>query len=301
MKTNRLYIFAIAAIFSCSVRAHTPLEEAPDTLLKIDTPSRLVITESPEGSVITVTGIDGEETFETSVTAEYPKNSSVSSSQKIKSGSQFEFPGVKNSSTGWKCYVDGVTLGLSNPSSLAPEKGLQWSKSIEVGWLDCFAVGYSWRNIALTLGLGFDWRNYKITTTDKYLVVTPQKGIEWASAATLPEGSRLQNSRLKVFSLQLPLLLRAKIPGSSLRLKLGPIFNFNTHASVKTNYIDSGGNKCEFFCEDLNQRRFTVDLFGSLSISNIVGVFVRYSPMKVMDASDGLNFRPLTVGFAFGI
>ena len=302
MKSARLYILLVAS-FILIVGTHTnsSAQEMPDTLLKTDRPSRLVVTESPEGSVISVTGIDGDESFQATVKTEYPKNSSVCSSQSVKRTNHIEIPWTYDNGKGWKSYVDGVTIGLTNPCGLGANGGLQWSKSIEIGWLDCLAVGYSWGKTAISLGLGFDWRNYKITTSDRYLTTSPSKSMEWAEASRLPEGSILKNSRLKVFSLQLPLLFRAKIPNSCLRLKLGPIFNFNTHASILTRYTDSNGNDNELFTENLCQRRFTVDLFGNLSINSFVGVFVRYSPMKVMDDPEGINFRPLTVGISLGI
>lgn len=302
MNLSRHYIL-FAAIFMLIAGAYinSHAQETPDTLLKFDKPSRLVITENSQGSMITVSGIDKDDAFQASVKTDYPKNSSVMASQSVRRGSPIEIPGMQGNGKGWKCYVDGVTLGLTNPCGLGDNGGLQWSKSIEIGWLDCLAVGYSWGNTALSLGLGFDWRNYKITTSDRYLIAAPSNGIEWADTSRLPEGSILKNSRLKVFSLQLPLLFRAKIPNSCLRLKLGPIFNFNTHASILTNFIDSNGNDNKLFTENLSQRRFTVDFFGSMSINSVVGLFVRYSPMKVMNVGDGVNFRPLTVGLAIGI
>lgn len=302
MKSSRYYIL-LTAIFTLIIGAYSIswAQEIPDTLMKFDKPSRLVITENSQGSVISVTGIEKDDPFQATVKTDYPKNASVISCQSVKHGYSLEIPGMQNNGKGWKCYVDGVTLGLTNPYGLGNNGGLQWSKSIEIGWLDCLAVGYSWGNTAVSLGLGFDWRNYKITTSDRYLIAAPSNGIEWADAGSLPEGSILKNSRLKVFSLQLPLLFRAKIPNSCLRLKLGPIFNFNTHASILTNFIDSNGNDNKLFTENLSQRRFTVDFFGCLSINSFVGVFVRYSPMKVMNCTDGINFRPLTIGVAIGI
>lgn len=301
MKTKILStVFAITC-FAASVFAQSPVEAAPDTLLKVDKPSRLVVTESAQGSLITVTGIGEDGTFHATVKTDYPKNSSISSRQSVKPSSPIQLPGMKNRNRGWQCYVDGITLGLNNPMGIQPEGGLQWSKSLEIGWLECLAVGYAWGETGVSLGLGFDWRNYKITTTDKYLTVNSDKVIEWAPATSLPEGSNLKNSRLMVFSLQLPLLFRTKIPNTCLGVKAGPIFNFNTHASLKTNYTDAAGNNCELFREKLGQRRFTLDFFGSISICNVVGVFVRYSPMKVMNTAEGLNFHPLTLGLAIGI
>ncbi|MCM1141669.1 MAG: hypothetical protein NC453_24120, partial [Muribaculum sp.] len=98
-----------------------------------------------------------------------------------------------------------------------------------------------------------------------------------------------------------PLLWTWRIPKSSLEFKCGPIFNFNTYASLKTAYEDEDGNKMEDFTKAISPRRFTLDFFGSISYSHAVGLYVRYSPMKVMDAPNTLNFQPLSVGVTFGI
>lgn len=302
MKSIRHYILLnVVLTFIVGAHSNSQAQEAPDTLIKVDTPSSLLITENSKGSVITVKGINDNDNLETTVKIDYPKNSSVKSSQSVKRAYPIEIPGMHNNKKGWKCYIDGITIGLNRPCGLGANGGLQWSKSIEIGWLNCFAVGYSWDNASLSFGLGFDWRNYKSTTSDRYLTTTPSKGIEWADANLLPEGSILKNSRLKVFSLQFPLLFRTAIPNSCLRLKLGPIFNFNSHYSIMTNYINFNGDSNELFNENIGQRRFTVDFFGSVSVLNIAGLFVRYSPMKVINSIEGINFRPFTIGITLGI
>ncbi len=300
-------MLVMAAVHAAGAYAQS-LTQTPDvdTVLNMPSPSRIVITENSGGSVISVTGMQGNDTVRAEVRTDYPADASVSAKQSSAlAGGRLEIPGFpgggNNSGSGWKCYVDGVYIGLGKALGQGHGDGLQWSKSFEIGWLECIAAGYSWGRTAVSLGLGFDWRNYKITTSDRYLAPTPSKGLEWVSADMLPEGSRLRNSRLKVFSLQLPLLFRASIPGSCLRVKVGPVYNFNTYASVLTIFDDNGGNRNELFTTGVRPRRFTADIFGSISISGALGVYVRYSPMKVMDAADGINFRPLTVGFTLGI
>lgn len=304
---TRPYILALVATaaFSTTVGLHAReiTEATPDTVIIVDNPSRIVITENGSGSGITVTSVDGGVTSETSVFTPYPGDASISSRQSESSGDIFELPGFFNgsdgNSKGWKAYADGLCIGLNNPVGMGPHHGLQWAKSFEIGWLSCLSAGYSWGKVALTVGLGFDWRNYKITTSDRYLTPLEGGGLAWSS--DLPDGYLLKHSRLKIFSIQLPLLLRARIPGSCLRVKAGPLFCFNTYGSVKTVCDDAVGNRCELFTKDIKPRRFTLDLFGSLSISNTVALYVRYSPMKVMDAAPSLNFRPLTVGVGIGI
>lgn len=244
----------------------------------------------------------GEDSFEATVATEYPEESKVSSRQTTFRGSMLSLISDRGygccGNSRWDLIMDGVCIGLNKASGIQPDGGLQWSKSFEISWLNCIGVSYAFGKTSVSLGLGFDWRNYKITTSDRILVATPGGGVTWSD---VPEGSRVRNSRLKVFTLQLPLLFRAKIPGTSLYVKAGPVFDFNTYASLKTQYDDAEGNKCEIFTKELSPRRFTVDFFGSLSLCQAIGIYVRYSPMKVMDAADGLNFRPLTLGITIGI
>lgn len=275
--------------------------EKPDTLLKVDPESRLVITESAEGTMVTVSGY-GEEGLSASVFSGYPEESSVSSRQATLRDNMMRLVGERRNrccnGSKWDVVVDGVCIGLNRAVGQGNDGGLQWSKSFEISWLNCLGVAYSLGKSSISLGLGFDWRNYKVTTSGRYLLPTPERGIAWSDA----EGDmKVRNSRVKIFSLQLPLLYRLRIPKTSLHFKAGPVFNFNTYGSLKTVYDDAAGNRCEYFTKEINPRRFTVDFFGSLSLCSAIGVYVRYSPMKVMDAPGSLNFRPLTIGVGFGI
>lgn len=290
--------FVAAMVTAFGMMAQT---EEPDTLLKVDSESRLVITESPKGMQVTVAGVEDNGVIAT-VLSEYPEESSVSSSQTTLRENMFRFISDRGNrccgSSNWDVVVDGVCIGLNRAVDQCPSGGMQWSKSFEISWLECIGVSYSLGKSSVSLGLGFDWRNYKVTTSDRYLITTPDKGIAWGE---MSDGNKVRYSRLKIFSLQLPLLYRLRIPKTSLHFKAGPIFCFNTYGSLKTVYEDAAGNNCEYFTKDIKPRRFTVDFFGSLSLCQSIGVYVRYSPMKVMDAAGSLNFRPLTFGIGIGI
>lgn len=278
--------------------------EQTDTLIKIDSPSTLTITENESGMRVTVEGSQGEDRFNVTTFTEYTPDASVTASKNPIKKDWFDrwADGImqKNKKGGcsWDLLMSGVAIGLIDPINQAPAGGLQWSKSFEISWLSCIGVKYGNSRSSISLGFGFDWRNYKITTSDKCLVANDDKGIEWGS---YPAGTRSKNSRLKVFSLQLPLLYSWVIPKSSLVFKCGLIFNFNTYASLKTAYWDADGNKMEDFTTAISPRRFTVDFFGCLSYRHAIGLYVRYSPIKVMDAPNTLNFQPLSVGVTFGI
>ena len=276
--------------------------EIPDTLMVVDSPSKVLITESPDGTLITVT--DNEDGTSRSCLVPYTPGAKVNTSRRS-SRSIFNIPGIdcfgKKEKCGcfgegWSVGADGLCIGLNQAHGQTGGGGLQWSKSFEISWLSCLNVGYSFSRSRIYLGLGFDWRNFKATADSRWLVASGDGGLEWGSA---PEDVNVRFSRLKLFSLQLPLMYEWKIPKSWLKLKLAPILNFNTYASVKGVYDDAAGNRGECFFKNFERNKVTVDFFGALSYHNALGIYVRYSPMKVLKSSSPINFSPFTLGVTF--
>lgn len=277
--------------------------EQPDTLLNIENPTELIILESEKGSVIAVNGVPGNPDFKASVVTDYPDDAVVKSSQRhirktdilsLGPGGITYYNSIPKSNQGWSLGMDGVCIGLTNSLNQPDPKAIQWAKSFEICWMSCIKLSYNFsRQLKFSIGLGFDWRNYKISTSRYRLVASGNKGIEYAE---YPDGATPKNSRLKVFSLQLPLLFRCHIPNSCLELAVGPILNFNTYASVKSLYWDKDYKEIKDFTKDIIPQRTTVDFFLNLQYS-LLGIYARYSPMKVMDYSS-LNFNPLTVGIS---
>lgn len=297
---KHIFFMILLALFPALCFAQDPdgSPVVPDTLISRDTPSRVAITENPHGMTVSVSGTDGDETYDESVTVPFPGESSVRSRQSTTTSLSLPALGkVCGRDSRWNVIVDGLCLGLTRACGMGDDGGLQWSKSFEISWMSCIGVSFACGATDLSLGLGFDWRNYKITTSGKVLAANPDKGLEWADG---PEGVNVRFSRLKTFSLQLPLLWKLPVPKTSLSFKAGPVLCFNTYGSLKTVFDDADGNRGELFTKDISPRRFTVDFFGCISLYETIGVYVRYSPMKVMDAP-GLNFRPLTVGIGIGI
>lgn len=263
-----------------------------DTLLNVTNPEKVTITESSQGTRISLG--DGRETF----LIEYPDSSKVSTSRS-QSRAMIDFPSINcGRNTGrqynaWSLGVDGICIGLNDALGQTGGGGLQWSKSFEIGWLSCLNIGYSFGRSRVYLGIGLNWRNYKSTLPGQWLQPDGSGGVQWGSA---PEGVDVRSTNFQVFSLQLPLMYRWAIPKSALKLEMGPILNFNTSAQIKGVYNDRAGNRCEYYTKDFDRRPVTLDFFGALSYRNAVGLYVRYSPMKLLKNPSPVNFAPLTVG-----
>ncbi len=306
MKKIYSLVVATAALATAGNVMAREITETPDTLLNVNAPSRVTITENASGMTVKVDGIEENLGFSASVTAEYSPESSVSSRRSYErrrnwlcDGSLIGYSGRSGNESHWGVGVDGVCLGLTNAAGQGDGNGFQWGKSLEICWMNCLKVYYSFSGSSISLGLGFDWRNYKSTIPDRRLIVNGSKGLEWRETE-IPGNESVRNTRLKVFSLQFPLLYEWRIPKSDLKFKMGPVMNFNTYASVKTSYRDVAGDSREEYIRNVGQRKFTVDFYGGLSYCGFIGFYARYSPMRVMDAP-GLNFHPLTLGVSIGM
>ncbi len=170
--------------------------------------------------------------------------------------------------------------------------GLQWNKSFEISWVNALAVEYVNRGFGVSLGLGFDWRNYKMTIIHR-MNLNGEGGIK---PDVYPEEVEPRSSRIKVFSLGIPLLISQKFGRSGMGVTAGAILNFNTHASLKTDYRTANGNEIEEYAEGFHHRRITVDLFGCLQFWKSCGLYVRYSPQSVLQGHNSPQFRPLSAG-----
>lgn len=312
MRTLSMRFLLSLIIILLSVGEASAQTETTDTLIDIEKKSKVVITETRSGVTIKVTGNENGKPFMSEVTTNFGLTSQVNTRQNtlshrvrklfskdIDSSSSFSFDTERLVKFGsWSMFLNGVCLGLTNSSGQGNPGGLQWSKSIEICWMNAFGLKYQFTpDLSMSFGLGFDWRNYKTTLCNQFINVTEKGGLEWAFTG---DDRIIRMSRLKTFAVQFPLLINSRIRNTSTNVKFGPILNVNTYSSVKTKYYDEVGSRKTDFRKGLDMKKATFDLFGAISYGNCFGVYVRYSPIKIMNGGD-LNFSPLTLGFTIGI
>ena len=286
-----------AYITATAQQSHTP----QDTIAVVNECARMVITESPSGvKVTTLSHNDGDEE-RVLFYQDYERDANVTTHQSTTIFKPFDDNIIsigKSNSRGsskrrhsWDIVSNGIAVGLTNAVGQPRDLGLQWGKSFEISWINTIGVAYSYRSIGISAGIGFTWRNYRMSGGDIRMVPNAEGGI---TTDSYPDGVRPQSSRIKVFSLGIPLLWNQRLPGG-LHLKGGAILNFNTHASLLTKYTDSDGNACSESTNSIHHRRVTVDYFGSLSYRGI-GLYTRYSPHNVLLGHGSPQWKPLSVG-----
>ena len=130
-------------------------------------------------------------------------------------------------SVGWNIYTGGFVIGWNNASGIDVNMG----RSIDIGWLNVIGTKFKTRyGQRITAGVGIDWRNFKLNNDVRFY----QDG-DNLSIAPYPDGAVPKSSRVKVFSLTVPVLVHQRL-FSTVDIFAGPVVNFNLHASYETIY-----------------------------------------------------------------
>lgn len=257
-------------------------------------PKKVVITENTNG-LRAVVDIDTDSlVFE----QPYKPNATVVSHLNCSGLSLTGKKSRKRSSVSWDMISNGVGFGFCSAPGASGAAGIEMGKSFEVSWLNILAVQATNRyGNSFSLGVGINWRNYRTTLGNCFTVTDGQVGI-----SQYPEGVEPRLSRIKIFSVQFPLLYGQKLPfgifNDKMTLRFGPIFNFNSHASVLTAWR---GDKVstEYKVNGINVRPFTIDAFASLHLWGFVSLYARYSPYYALTGHKQPNFHQFSTGILF--
>ena len=192
-------------------------------------------------------------------------------------------------SVGWNIYTGGFVIGWDNASGIDVNMG----RSIDIGWLNVFGAKFKTRyGQRITAGVGIDWRNFKLHNDVRF----HQDG-DILSITPCPEGAESKSSRVKVFSLTVPVLVRQRL-FSTVDIFAGPVVNFNLHASVETTY-KLNGEKVKESSNKIHPVPVTVDILGGIKWK-FIGAYVRYSPCHVLQERYAPSFTPFTTGIIMG-
>lgn len=192
-------------------------------------------------------------------------------------------------SVGWNIYSGGFVIGWDNACGIDVNMG----RSMELGWLNVIGAKYNTgHGQRITLGLGIDWRNFKLHNDVRF-----RQNNDCLEITHYPDGSEPKSSRVKVFSLTLPVQVRQRL-FNKVDIFAGPVVSFNLHASVETIYT-LGGEKVKESSNKIHQVPVTVDIMGGAKWS-CLGAYVRYSPCHVLQERYAPAFTPFTAGIFLG-
>ena len=202
---------------------------------------------------------------------------------------QVDWSPLFSDKVGWNIYTGCFVLGWDNANGIE----VNMSRSMELGWLNVigakFNTGHGQR---ITMGLGVDWRNFKLRKDARF-----QQDNDNLAITPYPVGAEPKSSRVKVFSLTVPVLLRQRL-FNTVDIFAGPVVNFNVHASVETIFT-LDGEKVKESSDNIHQVPVTVDVLGGMKWK-FIGAYVRYSPCHVLQESHAPVFTPFTAGLIMG-
>lgn len=190
----------------------------------------------------------------------------------------------------WKPYFD-FGVGVNTPLNVSDGYGFATFRSWEI------YVGFRWGYTpekglqTYSIGLWADWKNYGLST-DKMLV---KDGDGVTFLTDYPAGATHRHSRIKIFSLAVPLLFHQKLGrNSKCSFAIGPVVNFNLRGRLNSEY-DMGDAEQQMSIKDIGYRPVTIDLMAMFNYKTL-GIYCKFSPMTVFKKDKGPQFKSLTFG-----
>lgn len=266
-------------------------------------PDSVVLSKNAEHSTVTVEGRNGDETYFLKISLNKATNNTLTVKE-TDNDWDFNIPFIEkpneNSSEAPALFSFNILDDLEFGIGLVSATGQADDMNVKMGNAGMeFILNnlFNWRfqptrNTHFTLGFGVDWRNYRMKGDRRFL-----KDGDNLLVAPYPDGADINFSRIKVFSMTLELMLKQRIY-KGISLHVGPVVNFNTHASIKTRYSVGSGKDKERFKEtssDICQNPVTVDFKGQLNFKNI-GFYFKYSPTNTLDTDWGPEFKSISTG-----
>lgn len=187
------------------------------------------------------------------------------------------------------------SFGFITAVDAPKEMDVNMNASFEIMW-DMLLINHILPNSRhiLTAGLGLDWRQYRMkghtrfAKEDGNIVLTGY-----------PEGADVSHSRLKIFSLYVPLRYTYCIT-KGWAVSAGALLHLNTRASIKSLYSTPEEGRIKDFQRGIHQRRFTTEFIGEITYRGW-GIYAKYSPFDVLESDFGPSFKSFSVGFRIGL
>lgn len=283
---KQLFFFGLL-IFATNAAANP----SNDTILNVKKAGHVIVTRNDSTLSIDVRGKESDSTYRYSYTMSSRGDNSTLISERSEKW-DFSIALGKKSPKG-HCEnvvtMGGIGFGLVTALNAPEGMDIDMAASREI-YADLIGVSRFMRNRKhrLSISFGINWRNFRMTGKNRFDKVDNDIVI-----GDYPEGASIQFSRIKVFSLTVPLRYKYRF-AKDFCMDLSAILNFNTYASIKTRY-KMEGHKVKEMEKNIHQRPLSVDFSAGLQWRSI-GAYVKYSPCDVINHRYGPKFQPLSTG-----
>ena len=262
----------------------------PDTVTVIEQPKQVVITETPSGTNVNITGSKDNEDYSYTYTMQHSANDTVHTTQSA--DWELNLPFMKSSGRGsyhWSLETKGIYFGAGLNSS--------WdliNNSFNWGILDIMSINYhTLHGQHFSLGVGFDSKRFSLKRPNCFV---KDENTKVVYTDVYPADATKRSSFLNVRAIQFPLLFQQDF-GDDFHLVLGASMNWNVYAKCNTKYRENQV-KTKLSYSNVKQNKITFDAIGGLSFNGLA-VYVRYSPCNVFKKGFGPEIKNIwTLGGA---
>ena len=264
-------------------------------------PHEVIIESSNDSMSVTIHGRQGEPNFHYNQTVVWAQDEGTVTRESRTDIIEFNIPFSKKKKKEHPyrhsfCEVNMRGFGVGFVDALDTPEGMSVDMGASYELMVPSIIEWAWypgpSSFNLSIGVGLNWKNYRMTDRNRFIPTGNDIVI-----GPYPEGAAIEFSRLKVFSWMVPMMMSYEF-NDWLELRLGPVVNINTKATLKTRYsLEGKGKKETHNLQHYN--RLTVDLMGAISINGLA-YYVKYSPCEVLDIDYGPNFKGISTGLILG-
>ena len=287
MKTLVILVMSILA-GSMNCLAQT----GQDTTIVVNNAKKITIEKSHNSMAVKIEGTAENPEYFYSQTMEVDASAAVIATEKNADWDfTIPFVGKNNKSRRYYMTEDLASVGIGMVNAVNAPDGLNvdMGASYEISVDNLLEFSYNLiPTTSVSLGAGMSWRNYRMTGHTRFVKEGNNIVLD-----SYPEGADIKFSRLKIFSITVPLLINQAI-GRKAALSVGPVVNINTYGSLKTRYV-LDGEKIKEQSKDIHQNSATVDFMAKLHIGDI-GFYAKYSPSDVLNTEFGPKFSSFSAG-----
>ena len=283
------YLFIFAAMLAVA-QAHAV---TPDTVTVIEQPNQVIITETPTGTNVKVTGSRDNEEYNYTYTVQHSANDTIHTSQTADWDLNLPFyKSSRKENTHWTMETKGIYFGagLKTSNDLV-------NNSFNWGVLDIASINYNTlHGQHFSLGVGYDSKRFSLKRPNCFVMDEDTRIVD---TGIYPDNVGKRSSVLNVRAIQFPLLFQQDL-GDEFHIILGASMNWNVYAKCNTHYkINTVDYDITY--HNIKQNKLTFDVIGAFSLDGLA-IYCRFSPNEVFKKGVGPEIKNAwTLGVALGL
>ena len=269
-------------------------QTSQDTTIVVNNAHKVTIEKTQRSLAVKVEGSAENPSYFYSHQMEVDTTASVITTEK-NADWDFTIPFVGKKKESRKYFIirdiTSISIGMVNAVKGSDPLNIDMGASYEVSVDNVVRTFYNLTpSTSVSIGAGVRWRNYRMTGNTRFVKEGNNLVLD-----NYPEGADVKFSRLKTFSISVPVMLNQAI-NHQVAISLGTVINTNTYGSLKTRYT-LGDEKMAEKSKNIHQNRTTVDFTAILRFKQI-GIYAKYSPSNVLNTEFGPKFNSYSAGIS---